>query len=217
VFSDSRRAPNAQIGPAADALLVTRQPNVEPLEVSSPEQVSDEVLESLWRQVAQLHAAGISHGRLNAGNVLVVEDEPMLVDLSAATLGAPQSSLEIDVAELLVACAVLVGSDRALRKAVDAGWADSVARVLPYLQRAALTPHLRDLARTHEVAIKELRAAAAVASGTAEPEIAPLRRIRARDVLTMAAVVFAAYLPRRWPREPSTTFRKRWCKRGCSF
>jgi hypothetical protein len=135
VFSGSRRAANAQIGPAADALLVTRQPNVEPLEVSSPEQVSDEVLESLWRQVAQLHAAGISHGRLNAGNVLVVEDEPMLVDLSAATLGAPQSSLEIDVAELLVACAVLVGSDRALRKAVDAGWADSVARVLPYLQR----------------------------------------------------------------------------------
>ena len=42
----------------------------------------------------------------------------MLVDFSAATLGAPQSALDIDVAELLVACTVLVGPDRALRKAV---------------------------------------------------------------------------------------------------
>ena len=38
----------------------------------------------------------------------------MLVDFSAATLGAPQSALDIDVAELLVACSVLVGPERTL-------------------------------------------------------------------------------------------------------
>ena len=84
--------------------MVTRQPDVEPLELASADQVSDEMLEDLWRQVARLHAAGIAHGRLNASNVLVVDDGPMLVDLSAATLGAPQASLDIDLAELLVAC-----------------------------------------------------------------------------------------------------------------
>ena len=73
-----------------------------------------------------MHDAGISHGRLNVGNVLVVDGEPMLVDLSAATLGAPQSALDIDVAELLVSCCVLVGPERALRQAVNAGWSDSV-------------------------------------------------------------------------------------------
>src|SRR6185436_6797115 len=111
-----------------------------------------------------------------------------------ATLGAPQAQLDIDVAELLVACTVLVGPDRALHMAVTAGWSDAVARVLPYLQRAALTPHLRDLARAHEVALTELRAAGAAATGSASPEIAPLRRIRPRDLVLMAAVVFAAYL-----------------------
>lgn len=118
----------------------------------------------------------------------------MLVDLSAATLGAPQSTLDIDVAELLVSCGVLVGPERTLRKAVVAGWSDSVSRVLPYLQRAALTPHLRDLARTSEVGLKDLRAAAAAATGTAQPELVPLRRVRPRDLLTMAALVAAAYL-----------------------
>jgi len=118
----------------------------------------------------------------------------MLVDFSAATLGAPQSALDIDVAELLVACTVLVGPERALKNAVDAGWADTIGRVLPYLQRAALTPHLRDLARSHEVGLKELRTAAAAATGQAVPEPAPLRRIRPKDLLLTAALVFGAYL-----------------------
>jgi glycosyltransferase 2 family protein len=182
------------LGPEDDALVVTRQPDIEPLELSTADQVGDEALEELWRQVARLHAAGISHGRLNASNVLVTDDGSMLVDLSAATLGAPQAALDMDVAELLVACTILVGAERALSKAVDAGWGEAVARVLPYLQRAALTPHLRDLARTHEVGLKELREAAAEATGTQVPEIAPLRRIRAKDLLLMAAVIFAAYL-----------------------
>jgi uncharacterized membrane protein YbhN (UPF0104 family)/tRNA A-37 threonylcarbamoyl transferase component Bud32 len=182
------------LGPENDALLVTRQPDVEPLERADPDRVNDELLEELMRQVARLHAAGIAHGRLNASNVVAVDDQPMLVDFSAATLGAPQSALDIDVAELLVACCVLVGPERTLATAVDAGWSDSVSRVLPYLQRAALTPHLRDLARTHEVGLKELRTAAAAATGVSEPELVPLRRIRPRDLLTMAALVFAAYL-----------------------
>jgi uncharacterized membrane protein YbhN (UPF0104 family)/tRNA A-37 threonylcarbamoyl transferase component Bud32 len=182
------------LGPDDDALIITRQPSSEPLELAHPDQVSDETLEDLWRQVALLHEAGIAHGRLNASNVFVLDDGPMLVDLSAATLGAPQASLDIDVAELLVACAILVGPERALHRAVDAGWGGAVARVLPYLQRAALTPHLRDLARTHEVALKELRSAAAAATGTDEPKIVPLRRVRAKDLLLMAAVIFSAYL-----------------------
>jgi glycosyltransferase 2 family protein len=184
----------AGLGPDGDALLVTGQPGLAPLELASPDQVSDELLLELCRQVGRLHDGDISHGRLNLGNVLVVDGEPLLVDMSAASLGAPQSTLDIDVAELLVSCCVLVDPERALRTAVDAGWSASIARALRYLQRAALTPHLRDLARTHEVGLKELRAAAAAATGTAEPEIAPLRRVRPKDVLTMAALILAAYI-----------------------
>jgi glycosyltransferase 2 family protein len=177
-----------------NAILVTRQPDVEPLELSSADQVSDKLLEAVWDQVDHLHKAGISHGRLNASNMLVTEDRPMLVDLSAATLSAPQSALDIDIAELLVACTVLVGPDRALSRAVDAGWGDSLIRISPYLQRAALTPHLRDLARTHEVGLKKLRADVASATGQEVAEVAPLRRIRARDLLLTAALIFAAYV-----------------------
>jgi uncharacterized membrane protein YbhN (UPF0104 family) len=62
------------------------------------------------------------------------------------------------------------------------------------MQRAALTPHLRDLARTHEVGVKQLREAAAKASGQEVRELATLRRVRPKDLLLTAALVFAAYL-----------------------
>jgi uncharacterized membrane protein YbhN (UPF0104 family)/tRNA A-37 threonylcarbamoyl transferase component Bud32 len=184
----------AALGPSGDALVVTRQPDLAPLESLPREQVTNDVLQSVWEQVARLQSAGISHGRLNASNVLIVEDGPMLVDFAAATLGAPQSALDIDLAELLVASTILVGPDRALKKAVDAGWGDASGRVLPYLQRAALTPHLRDLARAHEVDLKDLRATIAAATGQEAPEVAPLRRIRPKDLVLTASLIFAAYL-----------------------
>lgn len=184
----------AALGPSGDALIATRQPDIAPLEELPAEQVSDDVLRDVCEQVSRLHAAGISHGRLNLGNVLVTESGPLLVDFSAATLGAPQSALDIDVAELLVACTVLVGPDRALSTAVNAGWGDVIARILPYLQRAALTPHLRDLARSHEVDVEKLRKAAAAASGQEEPDVVPLHRVGPKDVLMTVALIVAAYL-----------------------
>jgi uncharacterized membrane protein YbhN (UPF0104 family)/tRNA A-37 threonylcarbamoyl transferase component Bud32 len=191
------RAPEvvtAALGPEGNALVVTRQPDVEPLERFSPDQVSDDTLLALWEQAHRLHAAGIAHGRLNLGNVLVTENGPMLVDWGAATLGAPQSALDIDVAELVVACTVLVGPDRAWRKAVDAGWGDAVGRVLPYLQRAALTPHLRDLARKSEIGLKQLRETVAETTGQDVPQVVPLRRFRLKDVALTGALALAAYL-----------------------
>ena len=184
----------AALGPEGDALIATRQPDVPPVELSNAEEVTDEMLVDLWNEVEKLQRAGISHGRLNLSNVLVTEDGPMLVDLSAATVGAPPSALAIDVAELLVATCCLVGPERTLARAVGAGFGDALAYVQPYLQRAALTPHTRDLARSHELGLKDLRASIGEATGTSVPEIVAMRRIRPKDVLMMAALVFAAYL-----------------------
>ena len=98
------------------------------------------------------------------------------------------------MAELLVACTVLVGPDQALKAALDGVGKDAVGTALPYLQRAALTPHVRDLARTHEVALKDLRQAAATATGREKPpELEPLRRVSAKKLLMTALLAVAAY------------------------
>jgi glycosyltransferase 2 family protein len=184
----------AALGSDGHAGIVTRRIDVEPLETIPADGVTDELLVSLWHEVDRLHRAGISHGRLDAGHVIVDNGQPVLVDLAAATLSAPQSALDIDVAELLVACAVLVGPTRALHTAVDGVGVDVVKGSLPYLQRAALTPHLRDLARAQQVSVDHLRSQAALETGSDPVEPVQLRRIRPRDFLITAAVGFSAYL-----------------------
>jgi uncharacterized membrane protein YbhN (UPF0104 family) len=69
-----------------------------------------------------------------------------------------------------------------------------IGRVLPYLQRAALTPRLRDLARSHEIGLDELRTESANATGQPVPKLVPLRRMRPRDIAVTAMVAVAAYL-----------------------
>jgi glycosyltransferase 2 family protein len=184
----------AALGQGGNAGLVTRQVDIEPLEMASADQIRDETLVELWRQVATLHAAGISHGRLNASRVVLENGLPVIVGFAAATLGAPKPAIDIDVAELLVASTVLVGPDRALSAAVSGAGVDAVKGALPYLQRAALTPHTRDLARSHEVALNRLRKSAAEAAGTEPVEIVAMARFRLRNLLITAAFAFSAYL-----------------------
>jgi uncharacterized membrane protein YbhN (UPF0104 family)/tRNA A-37 threonylcarbamoyl transferase component Bud32 len=184
----------ATLGSAGDALIVTRQPDVKPLEDAPPDEVTDALLRAVWKEVAKLHAAGISHGRLNAANIAVVDGKPMLLDLSVATLGAPPSSFHLDVAELLVACTVLAGPDRALKAALAGAGADAVKGAIPYLERAALSPHERDLAHDHEIELKALRQAAADATHEKVPELVPIHRVRPRDFLMTALIALAAYL-----------------------
>jgi uncharacterized membrane protein YbhN (UPF0104 family) len=93
-----------------------------------------------------------------------------------------------------VACTVSVGPSRALQAAVEGVGVDAVKGALPYLQRAALTPHLRDLARSHDVALDRLRTETAAGTGSKPVELAKLRRIRLRDFVVTAAVAFSAYL-----------------------
>jgi uncharacterized membrane protein YbhN (UPF0104 family)/tRNA A-37 threonylcarbamoyl transferase component Bud32 len=185
----------AALGQDGNASVVTRQAHGDPLELAPADQISDEALAELWRQVAVLHAAGISHGRLNASHVVLDDDgQPVIADFAAATLGAPQPALDIDVAEMLVSTAVLVGPDRSLAAAVSGAGVDAVKGSLPYLQGAALTPHTRDFARAHEVALKELRRSAAEAAGSKPVEIVSMARIRPIDLLITAAVAVSAYL-----------------------
>ena len=183
------------LGPDKDALSSRASQTLPRSSSQMPDEVSDGTLGDLWQQVARLHARGhlarpaqrrqrARHRRRPDARRLLGGDARRAAVLARHRRGRTPRRLR--------------GSRRSRsarsQRAIDAGWRDSIARVLPYLQRAALTPHLRDLARSHEVALADLRTAAARAAGTTPPEIVPLRRIRPKDLLLMAAVIFAAYL-----------------------
>jgi undecaprenyl-diphosphatase len=81
-----------------------------------PEEVGDELLVELWRQVGLLHRAGIAHGELVPANVLVDGDgRPWLVDFDRARAASDRALLALDRAGLLAAVGALVGPERAKR------------------------------------------------------------------------------------------------------
>lgn len=95
-------------------LLVQRRVDGRDLADLDPGQVGAALLTELWRQVQVLHRAGIAHGDLGAGNVVVDDrDLPWLVDFDRAVAGADERLRARDTGDLHRSLVVLVGAQRA--------------------------------------------------------------------------------------------------------
>jgi hypothetical protein len=71
-----------------DALLVTETTS-RSLGTLDPQQVNDQLLESIWRNLGRLHAMGVAHRRLDAFGILVRPDgTPAFGDFGGATVAA---------------------------------------------------------------------------------------------------------------------------------
>ncbi|HKE99790.1 MAG TPA: phosphatase PAP2 family protein [Actinomycetes bacterium] len=123
-----------------------------------PEDVTDELLAELWRQVALLHAHRIAHHDLGRLSVVVDErHQPWLVDFDASEAMADGPGLAADVAELLVSLGRAVGAERALI-GTDAGLGPDVAgSALEQTRPSTLTPPTRDDLRADPGLWDELR------------------------------------------------------------
>lgn len=82
------------------------------------EDVTDQLLEGIWRQVAILRSRRLAHRDLRLANVFVAADgEVWMIDFGFSELAASDTLLSTDLAELLAATAIVVGPERAARAA----------------------------------------------------------------------------------------------------
>lgn len=169
-------------GPRA-AVLVQRPVSGVRLTDLDPDAIDDELIVGVWRDIVALHRAGIAHGALTVGNVVVADGRPWLVgfDLAAATGAAERRAR--DLAEWLNASASVVGEDRAARAACSVLGSD-LAAVLPVLQPAALAAGRGEVPgerrRALAARLERLRTLIAAAIGVDPPELVRVRRFDAR-------------------------------------
>lgn len=160
-----------------------------------PSDVSDDLVDGWWSELARLHGAGLDHGRLQASTVGVdAEGRPMLAGLVGATIGAGDQQRREDVVSLLVVLGLCVGDDRALASARRVLGDERLADALPVLQTAALSPPLRREARAAKVKMGARRTQVAAALGVEPPAVEKLQRVSLGQVAMAAFGVFAAYL-----------------------
>ncbi|SOD60989.1 conserved hypothetical protein [Streptomyces zhaozhouensis] len=141
----------SELGPDAVMLVYEHIPGRD-LDSLPDDEVSDELMETAWRQVTALQSRRIAHRRLDGRSLLVDRDGTVyLTSLRGGEIAAGDLLLRMDVAQLLTTFGLRVGAERAVAAAVTVLGPDAVADSLPLLQPIALSratrSTLRQLAR----------------------------------------------------------------------
>jgi undecaprenyl-diphosphatase len=184
----------ASAGPDRSGVLV--QHAVDGTTLDCLDDVPDELLAELWDQVTRLHDARIAHRDLRCANVMVDDaGRPWFLDFGFAEAAATDRALAVDVVELLVSTAVLVGTARAVDALMAGVPAVRLGEALPLLQPLALSSTSRVALRRRPGLLGELRQQLAERLGVPAPHATPMLRIglQPRVVLSVAAIGFALY------------------------
>jgi uncharacterized membrane protein YbhN (UPF0104 family) len=175
-----------------DALIAVRPAGL----AVDPDTVTFDAVQvrTLWAELALLHRAGIVHHRIDLDRIDARSDGSVgFSDLSSASVRVDPADEIADRAQLFALTLVTGGHDTAideLRAAID----DAAAiELLPYLQEAALPPHVRARLRRTDVGLDDVRNELVDALGADDLELAKVRRVTRRSIVNLALLAVAAY------------------------
>ena len=166
-------------GPSRDALLVYSLPAGTALAETDAADISDAVLDEVYRQLLILHRARIAHGAISADTLLVdpASDRVVLAEFRNASASATPDQLDRDTAGAIAATAVVVGAERAAGAAARCLTPQALEGALRHLHKPALDPALGQSLRGKAGLLPEVRQRAAAAAGIELPKLVEPRRV----------------------------------------
>lgn len=183
-----------RLGPDA-ALLVHDHIPGRPLSSLTDDEVTDEMLRDLWRQLARLRKNQVAHRRLSGRTILIGDDGKVwLLNPSGGEIAARELALRTDLAQALVGVALVVGAERAVDSAIQVLGANTVAGAVPLLQPIALARSTRRRLRVNRHLLGELRDSVVSEVGWEPEETVRLERIRPLSIVTGLGAIAAMYL-----------------------
>jgi uncharacterized protein (TIRG00374 family) len=189
-----RLVATCEVGTEAALLAYEHVPG-RPLDEVPDAEITDELLEDVWRQLRRLQAARLAHRRLEGDAILVGDDGRVrVVDPRSGEIAAGDLALRIDLAQLLTTVALRVGPERAVRSAARVLGEGTLAGAVPLLQRVALSRSTRAAVRQDRELLPRIREQ--ILRLKPEIEAAPVRleRFRPRTILSIVALTAAAYI-----------------------
>jgi len=124
-------------------------------------EMTDELLASVWGQVAQLRSHGIAHRDFRLANVFRdASGATLLIDFGFSELAASSLLLATDVAELLASTATVVGPARAVSAATAVVGSDVVRSAVPRLETRYLSGATRTAIKEQPETLTAVRALA---------------------------------------------------------
>ncbi len=159
------------------------------------EELTDELLVTVWELLGTLQRHRLAHRRLVAAGVLVgAGGRPYLIDLGAGETAAGDLALRIDLAQLLTDVALRVGPERAVRTAAAVLGPESLATAVPLLQKVVLARSTRTALRKDKKLLSGIRERIRVLRPEIAAEPAQLDRFTPRTLVSVIAGMAGAYL-----------------------
>ncbi len=159
------------------------------------EPVADQVLDAMWKTLASLHDAGLTHGDVCPENLLIGADgNATLVDFSRANLTTDSEARSLDRLGMLISAARIAGPVNAVSSARHALGDEVLVQLLPLLQPSALAVATRRRPEKPKVLVDAVRDEILQITGAERPELTELRRVSPMDMLLAAATVLGIYL-----------------------
>ena len=176
----------------APALLVLQEVTGRRLTELAPEEVDDELLAGIWRQVGALAEARIAHHDLRAKNILVDDDgQAWLLSFTFSHPGADEQRCAQDLAEALVSVASVVGTQRAVTSAIQVLSVEALAGALHNVVPLALPRRIRKQAALDRYLLAELRETLADRLGLPIPGFrSPVRASTESGLVLIGAAVY---------------------------
>lgn len=156
---------------------------------------TDAELGAVWDTVSRLHARHVTHRGLTADRILFTADgQVMLLDPGDGDVAASDLQIRLDLAQLTVELALIVGPEKSARLAIEKAGRGELVGVLPLLQPVALVRSTRHALRRRRDVLPAVRKALLEAVPGDEVTPVQLERIRPRTLVTLVASIAAAYL-----------------------
>jgi uncharacterized protein (TIRG00374 family) len=175
------------------AVVVTSAPTGTALADLPADEIDTSLLDDVWREVARLQGRRIAHRHLTPDRILVDGGRPTVVDAHYADIRASDQVLGADVAELLCSLGLLVGTDAAVAAAARQLTPEQLARAVPLVQPAVLTPATRRAYKGDKQALTELRDRLADVAGVEQVELAPVSRITVTGIVSLVGSLVLGY------------------------
>ena len=182
-------------GPSKDALLVSRLPPGTALADADPADISDAMLDDLYRQLLILRTARIAHGAIS-GDTLLADPAAgaiVLTDFRNASASAPPDRLDHDLAGALAATAVTAGAERAADAAARSLTPQMLEAALRHLQRPALDPALNRSLHGKRGLHEEVRQRAAQTASIEVPKLAEPHRVSWPTLILLAGLLIGGW------------------------
>jgi glycosyltransferase 2 family protein len=192
------RTPRVVLAVSAEpdaAVIAVERVNGRPLATLRPHELSDAVADETWEQLRRMHAAGMAHHAMSGVSVEVdAQQRPWVVNPVGGEIAAPSFAMRADIAQLLVAVALVIGPERAVDCAVRVLGRSAVGDVVPLLQPVALPRRTRRAMRQQPDVLPAVRARVVERAEPQAVEPVPIVRFSARTLFTAIAAGFAIYL-----------------------